>query len=281
MAASSESHRLTTEEQRALDAVQHRFTEAGLHGFSSYTAEQLWAKRAVELTAKRLQPYNDLLFKHMMSVIDFPGAISALMEKIKVAKDKRDLSVPIWEFNHCRLPDGYRQQVEYMPHIELVCAGNEDAKRAEVIHANGWRGLVGTTRVNEWYGDTEFHYNLQEIEYVFRKTDLKQRLALEFGGRYFSITIGRKWDTKTVDGEEYHIQKCQVLLEYFPYGLPAYKLKDLGAVALKYTTHVSEVPSTDLLVLEDGTQALKRREEIYGTEALETRGFPYAVPEGI
>lgn len=264
--SSDDASHLTAAERLALSNVYYRFKAKSHHGFDVSKANQLWAVRSAQLTAQRLQPYNDLLFTHLKSVIDFPGAVSALMEKIAVAKDKYDLCVPIWEYKHCEMPRDYPNDVEYYDHVRAYRAGDPKAKRAEVITAKGWRGLVGATRVSEWYGDVEFHYPLKEIDFVFRKTDLRERLALEFGGEYFSIAVHRFWETETVDDEEYHYYRCKVMLQYFPHRLPPQKLKELGKTAVRYQSHESEVPSTDIFVLENGTQTLVRRDDLYGPE---------------
>lgn len=255
MASSS----LTAAERLALSGVRHKFAIVSEHGFDVDQAERLWSVRHAQLTAERLQPYNDLLFKHLMDEVDFRGAISAMMEKIKTSKGKHDLCVPIWEYKHCEMPHGYRNDVEYMPHINAVRAGDSKAMEAEVISSNGWRGLVGATQANPWYGETDYHYPLQDIDFIFRKTDLKERLALEFGGEYFSITIHRKLERETIEGVEYYPMRCSVMLEYYPQYLPNHRRKLLGVAAVKYAAHVSEVPSTDVLTLENGTQALARR----------------------
>lgn len=268
MASSDESSCLAAAEYEALASVRRSFVAAGLHGFDPISAEHRWAKRNAELTAEALQPYNDILFTHLKGVIDFPGAMAALMEKIKVARNKYDLCVPLWEYNDCPMPYDYRNTVEYLPHINAFRAGDVSAKRAEVISSRGWRGLVGSTRTNEWYGDTEFHLQLKDIDYIFRKTDLKERLALEFGGTYFTIGIHRNLlGVQTIDGLEYYPRRCEVVLQYYPHSLPADKTKPLGVAALKYKTHVPYNSSRDTVVIENGTQSIARRFDIYGSEA--------------
>lgn len=265
MAASK--NKLTREEENALYLTSETFRANAFFGFDYVEATHSWEERSEQLQAARLQPYNDLLFQHITHTVDFRRCCEQLMEKIKVATDRSDLCVPIWEFKHYNMPYDYRKDAELYAHVVAAREGNPDALQAETIHANGWRGLVGMTGIDEWYGDTLFRHPLVEIDRVFRKTDLKERLALQFGGIYFTVSVRHHAEVVVIDGQEYYPIRSEVMLNYFPGGVLDFKRKLMGRAALKYKDYVSPpLASTDKLMLEDGKGCIARRQRDLGAE---------------
>ena len=247
-------------------AAADRFRMQGFFGFDYVKAIDNWQIRNSQLEAVRLQPYNDLLFNYLTSTIDFHRCSAELMEKIKTATDRMDLCVPIWEFKNCHMNHDYRLDVEGYAHVEAVRAGDKKALHAEVVHSRGFRGLVGSTSVDEWYGDIYYSHPLMEIDRVFRKTDLKERLALHFGGIYLTVSLRHHGEAETINGEDYYPIRSQVMLNYYPRGVPEFKRKEMGRAALKYRDYVSSVRRTDTLVMEDGSESITRRMHNLGDE---------------
>ena len=266
MASSSSNTKLTREEESALAAVADRFRLQDFLGFDYVKAQDNWQIRNGQLQSIRLQPYNDLLFKYLTSTIDFHRCSAELLEKIKTATDPSDLCVPIWEFKHCHMQHDYRVDVESYGHVEAVRAGDKKAVYTEVVNSRGFRGLVGATCVNEWYGDIDYSHPLMEIDRVFRKTDLKERLALHFGGVYLTVSLRHHGEVQAIDGEDYYPIRSQVMLNYYPRGLPEFKRKELGRAALKYKDYVSSVRRGDTFVMEDGSESIARRMRNLGHE---------------
>jgi hypothetical protein len=266
MASSSSNTKLTREEESALYAASDSFRMQDFLGFDYVKAHDNWQKRNAELEQIRLQPYNDLLFKHLTNTIDFRRCCAELMEKITTATDRSDLCVPIWEFKNYNMPYGYRNNVESYAHVQAARAGVKDAVQAEAINSRGFRGLVGATCVDDWYGDVDFTHPLVEIDRIFRKTDLKERLALHFGGIYLTVSLRQHYETETIDGEVYYPIRSEVMLNYYPRGIPEFKRKELGRAALKYKDYVSRVRRQDTLVLEDGSESILRRLTQLGEE---------------
>jgi hypothetical protein len=266
MASSKSNTKLTREEESALYGASESFRLQGFLGFDYVKAQDNWQIRNSQLQSIRLQPYNDLLFKHLTSTIDFHQCSAELLEKIKTATDPSDLCVPIWEFKHCHLHHDYRVDVESYGHVQAARAGVKDAVQAETINSRGFRGLVGATCVDDWYGDVDFTHPLVEIDRIFRKTDLKERLALHFGGIYLTVSLRQHYETETIDGEVYYPIRSEVMLNYYPRGVPEFKRKELGRAALKYKDYVSRVRRQDTLVLEDGSESILRRLAQLGEE---------------
>jgi len=260
MASSTNKNTLTAEELIAIGGFQDRFKEADFFGIKCNAALSNWQTRSSELTTARLQPYNDLLFKHITRTIDTVEISRLLVEKCKVAENKMDLCVPIWEFKHHRMPFNYRHDPEGFQHTRAVSAGDADAKYVEAIYKHGFRDLVGAVNYDEWYGTNTFRYPLMEVDRVFRKTDLKERLALHFGGLHFSISVREHCEVQTIDGVDFYPLRCEVVLNYYPYEMPPFKFKQLGGAAVKYAGYISTLKPVDHLTLENGTQGIERRE---------------------
>ena len=113
----------------------------------------------------------------------------------------------------------------------------------------------------------------QEIDRVFRKTDLKHRLALLFGGRRFTVSVRHTSEEKVVDGMTFYPQTCQVMLNYFPRDIPDHARKALGKAAVKYAAHEplpsvigAVVDRTHRVIVSDGKDVVAKRRSILGPD---------------
>jgi hypothetical protein len=274
MAAPASTNDLTREERLALSAHSHAFAVKAPHATWELALVTNWAQRKEELVANKLQPYADILYDIISRSLDIPALMADLVEKAKTAGSVRDLSVPIWTYKHCPTYYTHRYDLSGSAHVERVRAGDVDAKHAEVMYREGWVGLLKTERwEDDW--DTDWYTVLprEEIDRVFRKTDLKHRLALIFGGRRFTVSVHHATREEVVDGTTFYPQTCEVTLNYFPNDIPDHARKALGKAAVKYATHEplpsvigAVVEHTHRVTISDGKDVVAKRRSILGPD---------------
>jgi hypothetical protein len=274
MAAAASSNVLTREEKMALSAHSHAFAAVVPYPTWEWDLVNNWARRKDELLANQLQPYADILYDIILRSLDIPDLMRALVEKAKTANYVHDLAVPIWTYKHCHVPYAHRNTLDGASHVERVRAGNVEAKQAEIMYREGWVGLLKTERWEDEY-DHDWYTDLsaQEIDRVFRKTDLKHRLALLFGGRRFTVSVRHKTEEKVVDGMTFYPQTCEVTLNYYPNDIPDYARKALGKTAVKYAAHeplssviAATVDRTSRVTISDGKDVVAKRRSILGPD---------------
>ncbi len=270
--AAASSNDLTREEKMALSAHSHAFAAVVPYPTWEWDLVANWERRKDELLANQLQPYADILYDIISRSLDIPELMRTLVEKAKTANYKHDLCVPLWTFKHCYNP--YWLGLDGASHVERVRAGNVEAKRAEIMHREGWLGLLKTERFEEdWDSDWYVDLSTQEIDRVFRKTDLKHRLALLFGGRRFTVSVRHTSEEKVVDGETFYPQTNVVTLNYYPHDIPDYARKMLGKTAVKYRAHdplpsviAATVDRTSRVILSDGKDIVAKRRSVLGPD---------------
>jgi hypothetical protein len=142
----------------------------------------------------------------------------------------------------------------------------------EIVHREGMLGMLSTYGIDSW-GDEGDILRPQDIERVFRKTDLKDHLALFFGGRNFTVSVQSACESKEIDGLTFYPTRYQVMLNYFPYGVPERARKELGKAAVKYAAHVPSAQvlaaietRTDRVIISDGKDLVAKRRAILGPE---------------
>lgn len=265
---------LTREEKMALSAHSHAFAAKVPYATWEWDLVTNWARRKDELVANQMQPYADILYDIISRSLDIPGLMRALVEKAKTAGSVRDLSVPIWTYKHCPTYYTHKHDLSGSAHVERVRAGDVEAKQAEIMYREGWMGLLKTERFETvWDRDWYTELSTQEIDRVFRKTDLKDRLALLFGGRRFTVTVRHATREEVVDGITFYPQTCEVTLNYYPNDIPSYARKNLGKAAVKYAAHEplpsvigAVVDRTHRVTISDGTDVIATRRAILGPD---------------
>ena len=274
MAAPASTNELTREEKIALSAHSHAFAATAPYPTWEWDLVNNWAQRKDEILANTLQPYADILYNIISRSLDIPDIMRALVEKAKTANYVHDLSLPIWAYKHCNVPYAHRHTLDGADHVNRVRAGSVEAKQAEIMYREGWVGLLKTERwEDEFDHDWYTVLSAQEIDRVFRKTDLKHRLALLFGGRRFTVSVRHGSREKVVDGMTFYPQTCEVMLNYFPNDIPDYARKALGKAALKYATHEplpsvigAVVERTHKVTISDGKDVVAKRRGILGPD---------------
>jgi hypothetical protein len=273
-AAPPSTHVLTREEKMALSEHSYAFSAKVPLPTWEWDLAKNWAQRKEELLANQLQPYADILYDIITRSLDIPTVIAQLVEKAKTAGSVRDLSVPIWTFKHCPTYYTHRHDLSGSLHVDRVRAGDVEAKHAEIIYREGWVGLLKTERFEStWDYDWYTELSTQEIDRVFRKTDLKHRLALLFGGRRFTVTVRHTSREEVIDGISFYPQTNEVTLNYYPNDIPPHARKILGKTAVKYAAHEplpsvirAVVDRTDRVILSDGKDVIATRRAILGPD---------------
>jgi hypothetical protein len=270
-AAPSSTRVLTREEQMALSAHSHAFAAKAPYATWEWQLATNWAQRKEELVASQLQPYADILYDIISRSLDIPALMAQLVEKAKTAGSVRDLAVPIWTYKHSPTYYTHKHDLTGSHHVDRVRAGDVEAKHAEIMYREGWVGLLNTERFEStWDYDWYTELSTQEIDRVFRKTDLKDRLALLFGGRRFTVTVRHTTRTEVVDGITFYPQTNEVTLNYYPHDIPDYARKALGKAAVKYAAHeplpsvTRAIEGTDRVILSDGKDVVAKRRAILG-----------------
>lgn len=272
MAAPASTTELTREEKAALSAHSHAFNAKAPSITWEWALATNWERRKDELVANQLQPYADILYDIISRSLDIPALMRDLVEKAKTADSVRDLSVPIWTYKHCPTVYTHRHTLDGSHHVERVRAGDEEAKRAEIMYREGWVGRLMTERWEDEF-DTDWYTVLsaQDIDRVFRKTDLKNRLALIFGGRRFTVSVRHASREEVVDGLTFYPQTCEVTLNYFPNHIPDHARKMLGQAAVKYAAHEplpsvigAVVDRTHRVTISDGKDVIAQRRRVLG-----------------
>lgn len=227
---------LTAEEEDALQSFYWRQPS----GFIEGDFQDAWIRRKAHLTAIELQPYSDLLFGLIVHDLDIASISSRLTEKCTTASHVRELSVPIWEFKHCDMPYNYHYIVGTVGHRHKLAVGDPDAKKVQLITNHGLRGLISSSFLNVETGDREYEFAPQEIMRIFSKTDIKERLALHFGGRNFRISLERRVvrPSGIVEDDGIYPLVVSVMLHYYPHGVSEHERKWLGKAALKYRHYI-------------------------------------------
>ena len=94
--------------------------------------------------------------------------------------------------------------------------------------------------LNVQTGGYDYHLPPQEIMRVFSKTDLKERLALFFGGPAYRISLERTpvRVPGVVEDDGIYPQLVTVMLHYYPNHVPEHQKKWLAKAAVKYQRYV-------------------------------------------
>jgi len=274
MAAPASTNELTREEKIALAEHSRAFSTKAPYPTWEWDLVNNWARRKDELLANQLQPYADILYDIISRSLDIPDLMRALVEKAKTANYVHELAVPIWTYKHCHVPYAHTHTLDGASHVERVRAGNVEAKQAEIMYREGWVGLLKTERWEDEFDHDWYNVlSAQEIDRIFRKTDLKHRLALLFGGRRFTVSVRHKTEEKVVDGMTFYPQTCEVTLNYYPNDIPDHARKALGKAAAKYAGYWplpsvigAVVDRTHKVTLSDGKDVVAKRRSILGAE---------------
>lgn len=261
MSSTTNQFELTTEEQDAL--LSFRWPKR--LGFDEGDFHDAWTRRKTALTAIELQPYADLLFAIIVRQMDTASIASSLVETCKTANHVSELKVPIWEFKHCDMPYNYRHPVGSLQHRIFLREGNPDAKKAQLIVSKGLRGLISSTVLDVETGGRDYHLQPQEIMRVLSKTDLKERLALFFGGPAYRISLERTYlqVPGVVDDDGIYPQTVKIMLHYYPSHVPEHQQKWLAKAAVKYQHYVPAYRTNALArpSITDGSEALAADDE--------------------
>jgi hypothetical protein len=165
----------------------------------------IWQQRKGEVEAERLQPLADLLLDNIVwpSILEKKAEIFAdLQDKCRTAKHATELQVPVWSFFNVNDYPRY--------------GNNPD--RAYEINENGWRQQLAL------YGPHSLRPLIQApLWSIVKKTNFCEQLAVRFGKEFTIRTLSTDAVEETdPTGETYYRHTVQLMLNYFPSGLPDY-----------------------------------------------------------
>lgn len=241
---------LTSEEELALSS----FRNEHLPGINHSELILSWYARKDALLADKMQPFADALYGHIVGRLEPSVILEKLKEVCTTAKSPHELRVPLWTFKHCDLPHNYRIPVTSPAHAYWLEEGAPEAVRTDLIHKLGLRGLL-CTKVYDRYEDA-FDYELlpTELLRIFNKTDVKERLALYFGGRHFTVSLSRQTNYEPTEGLYLHQEVITVNLNYYPSGLPEHIQKKVAKAAVKYKDYVTSLQPHANVQIMDGSE---------------------------
>lgn len=241
---------LTPEEERALAG----FRNEHLPGISHHELIGTWMRRKGKLLADKLQPHADALFTHVVNNLEPYTIVEKLKEVVTTFTHPHELRVPLMQFNHCEMPHNYRTPVTSPAHAYWLEQGKPEAKRADLIHKHGLRGLICTKVYDHETDDFDYELHPEELIRVFNKTDVKERIALYFGGMHFTVSLGRTTSWELVEGEQLYQQTVTLYLNYYPMGVPAKIRKQLAKAAVKYDGYIGSIPPLANIYVTDGKE---------------------------
>jgi hypothetical protein len=178
----------------------------------------IWHKRADEVARERLQPYSDLLLENIVwphVLANKADILARLKEKCATAQEAYELHVPIWSFSHVH---DYPRRIPPVPSIGhgiLLERGDEQAKKAQMIHENGWRQWVNVEDADEMGV-------LQQatIWHIIKKTNFCAALAARFGFNFWTSLSPKEVIEETdPSGVPFARYTYSLNLCFFPHGL--------------------------------------------------------------
>ena len=208
--------------------------------FNSNTLSTAWTLRSGELKAQRLQAHNDMLYDHLRRDFLLRNAAlqESLVEAIRTASSKEDLTVPLWTYNSTYIANAYQERRR-----EPVSFGDFEGWLRE----KGYEWSIGKVRPGfnpetietiawEW----EWDRAPATVYEVVSKTDLLDRLALLFGDTF--LVTRRVVATKSIlKPFEAQVYRTELRLHYYPRGLPT-AIRDRQATArAKYADYGAPV----------------------------------------
>ena len=201
--------------------------------FNSNTLGAAWSARSREIEAQRLQEHNDILYEYLRhDILARKDALQEdLLETIKTATHKTELSIPIWTYYHARLLQK-PTDVEPETYVETK----------EYIHKNGYDWTVGLVRPGYDVHDLEINPYLWEkptasVHTVIRKTDILQRIALLFGDNFRVVCVVPPVSMRVRGPMEADVKWSLLVLHYFPRGLPEHFQRSQRAVKDRYAAY--------------------------------------------
>ena len=218
------------------------------------TLSSAWNQRRQQMRVERLQEYADILYDALaMEFRDTRGDIAAsLRTAIATARDKSDLHTTLWTF-HSSL---YRQpwaDIAYTP---------DYYKMDNYLRRRGYEWFVGPLKetaprmtasvINDsaaW--DACWLRQPVSVYSVFKHTDIAPRLARLFGENSFRVSVELAATKRITAPLGVSVRKYNVVLHYYPEGLPAALREQEQKLADKYgdllpplTRHVYVATST-------------------------------------
>lgn len=200
------------------------------------------------LEAQQLQPYADLLFARIMDAAAGTESkkrllLSTLKEQIRGTDKMENCAVTLWEFNAIHWHQTLEQKMQCQPAFRPAA----ERETARLISENGWDARIGTKmwwdRDNiDWsdeYPEENFSWELTPVRVhrVFKNTDLLQRINAQFGTK-FMVRLSPSILERPREGSDgFTVYRYQVRLFYLGKDLYLPKLRDVLAVAKKYSTH--------------------------------------------
>lgn len=197
-----------------------------------------WGKRELEVEEETLQPYCDLLMTQIMNDVRWKKdeILAALQEKTKTAKHKADLCVPFWSYN----------SVIYKQSRQEAFGGRSYFTDQDEIREKGYDWTLKTERYvtdpaeleeighfPEYDGPSAEVTKLRpvRVDRVVKRSDLLLRLSKNFGMNFWvSTRLGKIIH----ECESYTAYKVELVLNFFPSGLPEHRIKALLPIAKKY-----------------------------------------------
>ena len=201
-----------------------------------------WTQRRRRMRADRLQDYADMLYDHLAADFGARHAeIDALLRAtIAGARNKEELRVPIWTF----VSSLYEQPLAEIKYTDPWW------KMEHYIRRKGHEWMVGLMAEDAAPFTTEDVDNTMawgnrwvrtpvSVYSVLKHTDVAARLALLFGQGHFRIGV-ELTATKRLPGSlAVTARKYNLVLHYYPDGMPFWAARAEEQVADKYRDYVS------------------------------------------
>jgi hypothetical protein len=211
--------------------------------FTQSTLSAAWRTRSSELSARTLQPYNDILYEVLVANFESrrDELQAEILKVIQSASSLRDLSIPLWSYKTTIYQES-RKVLAKLPSFQPM---------EERMRRRGYHCTVGT--VPETFdpetvetNDSEYGWTYSwdtapvSVGKVIRGTDLCHRLALLFGDsfRVESRLIATK---RLTDPFPTTILHSELWLNYYPRGLLACVHTAQAAVRQKYEEYTAPV----------------------------------------
>jgi len=207
------------------------------------------SKHNTEVLAEELQPYNDLLFDIITKELATKKEeiVASLKEQIKTTQGRvKSVGVPIWSYNtriYTKTREEHNEELMAMPYGDRVRQLAEDREQSQRCTDNGSHWTIGVASSIQWL-DEETRWSLRPVpvDLVVRKTDLLQRIAVEFCD---CVWVARSCGERIYNTANFFVQRMDLHAYFYVGGLKPHHKTQTLSVRRKYAGYMPYTPDSE------------------------------------
>lgn len=223
------------------------FTDSELSGLSKTVI-----KRSAQLEAKFLQTYNDLLFTHIMENVRArkSNILSALTRACETMESRTDWAhTSLWTFSATKFNHSLKERAIRMSSMSKEEVDDFIMEEQLVKDKIRKSGDDWTMSVRGAFGGDFNILPPVRIARVVKNTDLLDRIAAEFGDKFF-VDTRTEWKEEF---ETYDSHEITLRLLFFPNGLRGRDARVRAETNAKYAEHeLYTIPPYDIMIIDNG-----------------------------